>query len=471
LAVALGLIRLADEMGLCDLGYIETRTTGWDELRRSVDAWTPEAVTAVSGVTEPEQRQIVRALATGRASVLLTGRGPEQQSRGVDTVVALVDLMLVLGRIGLPASGFGCLTGQANGQGGREHGQKADQLPGYRSISDPADRAAVAMAWGIEPSSLPGPGMSAVDMLESIGSPSGIRGLLVFGSDLSVASPDAGNMTRRLGDLDLLVVVDPFPSSTAELADVVLPAAQWAEEDGTVTNLEGRVIRRRRAVAPPEGVHSDLEILAGLAERLGDGDRFRFPSPEAVFEELRSASRGGRADYSGITYRRLDAESGVFWPCPGEGHPGTPRLFTGGFGHPDGKAHMGALGYRPPAEPPDEAYPVVLTTGRMREHYNSGTQTRRIERLRGARPEPLLQMHPDLAARLGVGPGTGVAVESRRGRATFVVDLTSDIREDTVFVPFHWAGDQRANLLTVAALDPTSRMPEFKVCAVRIVPV
>jgi assimilatory nitrate reductase catalytic subunit len=468
LAVALGLLHLAETGGLVDAAYLEARTVGWSEVRESVAAWGPARVEAVTGVSEAELTHLLDALTRNRSSILLTGRGPEQQSKGVDTVTALINLMLAVGRIGRPASGYGCLTGQANGQGGREHGQKADQLPGYRSISDPSDRAAIAEVWGVEPADLPGPGMSAFELLDSAGSANGIQGLLVFGSDIAVASPDARRVGDRLKRLDLLVVADSLLNATADLADVVLPVTQWAEEEGTTTSLEGRVIRRRRAVEPPAGVRTDIEVLAGLAERLGEAERFRFPSTKAIFDELRRASAGSRADYSGITYERLDAGQGLFWPCTRDDHPGTPRMFADGFAHPDGRARMVAVEYRAAAEEPDSDYPVYLTTGRYREHYNSGSQTRRLERLVRAKPAPRLQIHPALAGKLGINEGSSVVVQSRRGSAVFEVDVTADIREDTVFAPFHWGGDQSANLLTVAALDPVSRMPEFKVCAVRL---
>jgi assimilatory nitrate reductase catalytic subunit len=290
----------------------------------------------------------------------------------------------------------------------------------------------------------------------------------VFGSDLTVASPFNSRVAEALRRLDLLVVADSMPGGTAELADVVLPVAQWAEEDGTVTNLEGRVIRRRRAVDPPEGMRSDLDIIVDLARRLTGGDGFRFKSSEDVFEELRSASAGGRADYSGISYQRLDTEPGVFWPCPGDGHPGTPRMFTDRFDHPDGRARLVPVSWRPAAEPPDERYPLYFTTGRYREHYNSGTQTRRLERLACAQPAPRLQVHPEVAAPLGITAGSTVVVKSRRGEALYEADITAGIRPDTVFAPFHWDGDGSANLLTIDELDPISRMPEFKVCAVQI---
>lgn len=253
-----------------------------------------------------------------------------------------------------------------------------------------------------------------------------------------------------------------------QIADVVLPVAQWAEEEGTVTNLEGRVTLRRRVLAPPEGVRTDIEILCALAERLGVGAPFRFSTPEAVFDELRAATAGAKADYSGITYERLRASDGVFWPCPDVHHPGTPRLFGERFVHPSGRARFHPVPYRPAAEVPDSDYPFYFTTGRHKEHYNSGAQTRRVDKLVDAQPQPRIQMHPRLAARLGVDNEDAVVVESRRGSLTLTARVTPDIRPDTLFAPFHWGGQEAANILTNPALDPTSRMPEFKVCAVRV---
>jgi len=470
LAVANGLLHLAVRGGLIDSNYIERRTSGWEEVRRSVEDWTPARVERVAGVGEAALRHTVEALAQARTSMVLSGRGPEQQSKGTATVLALINLMLALGKVGRRASGYGCLTGQGNGQGGREHGQKADQLPGYRSIRDPDDRAAVAAVWGISPDDLPGAGTSAVEMLDGIGTPAGLRALLVIGSNLVVASPNTRLMTERLRGLECLAVLDAFPNDTTALADVVLPVTQWAEEDGTMTNLEGRVIHRRRAIDPPPDVRSDIDVLCGLAARLGHSERFSFSSAEEVFAELGRASAGGRADYSGITYERIDADQGVFWPCPSPEHPGTPRLFAEDFAHPDRRARFVAATYQPAAEEPDADYPLYFTTGRYREHYNSGSQTRRVRRLLDAQPEPRLQLHPSVADGMGLCAEATVVVESRRHAVAFCIDIDPEIRPDTVFAPFHWGGRQAANLLTVAALDPVSRMPEFKVCAVRLRP-
>ncbi|GAA0374173.1 molybdopterin oxidoreductase family protein [Microbispora corallina] len=469
LALALGLLHIAIAEGHADLGYLAARTTGFEQVRTSVSAWWPERVERITGVPVAQMREAVRILGEAPRAMVLTGRGAEQHAKGTDTVTAFINLALTLGLPGGEGSGYGCVTGQGNGQGGREHGQKADQLPGYRRIDDPAAREHVAAVWGVDPGDLPGPGRSAYELLDALGTPGGPRALLLFGSNPAVSAPDAGRIARRLAGLDLLVVSDFVLSETAAAADVVLPTTQWAEEAGTMTNLEGRVLLRRQAAAPPPGARSDLEILRGLAERLGWGDRFP-ADPRTVFDELRAASAGGLADYSGITYERIAAETGVFWPCPDTGpggapHPGTPRPFLDRFPTPDGRARLVPVEHRPAAEDVDEEFPVYLTTGRVLAHYQSGAQTRRIRPLTEASPEVFVELHPDLAERLGVGPGDLVRVRSRRGSAVGTARVSASIRPDTVFMPFHWEG---ANLLTNPALDPTSRMPEFKVCAAAV---
>ncbi|WP_051114096.1 molybdopterin oxidoreductase family protein [Actinopolymorpha alba] len=467
LALALGLLHIAIVEGYVDRDYVAERTTGFDGVRPFVMAYWPERVERLTGVPVSQQRAAVRLLAEADRAMVLTARGAEQHAKGVDTVSAFINLALALGLPGTPGAGYGCLTGQGNGQGGREHGQKADQLPGYRKIDDPAARAHVAAVWGVDPDTIPGPGPSAYELLDSLGRDGGTRGLLVFGTNPVVSAPAAAHVEQRLRDLDLLVVADLVRSETAELADVVFPTAQWAEEDGTMTNLEGRVIRRQRLSPPPGEVRTDLEILAGLAERLGRGTLID-ADPETTFNELRRASAGGIADYAGISYARIEAEDGIFWPCPTPDHPGTPRMFLDRFATPDGKARFVPVDYRPAVEDIDAAYPVYLTTGRVLAQYQSGAQTRRVAALRKAAPNPFVELHPDLAERHGIADGDDVRVTSRRGSATAPARVTDTIRVDTVFMPFHWAGAGRANSLTNPALDPTSRMPEFKVCAVRL---
>ncbi|HEU5160276.1 MAG TPA: molybdopterin-dependent oxidoreductase [Streptosporangiaceae bacterium] len=477
LALANGLLHIAISEGLIDEAYVAERTRGFEAVRTTVNAYWPDRVERITGVPVPHLRRAVWLLAgaTGEmrsrgidhTALILTARGAEQHADGTDTVTAYINLALALGLPGRPGSGYGCLTGQGNGQGGREHGQKADQLPGYRKIDDPAARAHVAAVWGVEPADLPGPGRSAYELLLSLGTAAGPKALLLFGSNPVVSAPHAAAVEERLDALEFLVVADFVPSETARRADVVLPTTQWAEESGTITNLEGRVLRRERAVSPPPDVRGDLAVLAALADRLNAPGKWS-GDPVEVFDELRRASAGGIADYSGITYERIAAEGGVFWPCPDAEHPGTPRPFLDRFATADGRARFTAVEHRGAVEDVCADYPVYLTTGRVLAHYQSGAQTRRVDRLNAAAPEPFVELHPDLAERLGIAAGTLVRVISRRGTATVRARPTETIRPDTVFVPFHWAGAGRANLLTNPALDPLSRMPEFKVCAVRL---
>jgi assimilatory nitrate reductase catalytic subunit len=471
LALANGLLYLAIEENIIDRRFVAARTSGFDAVRRSVLTYHPAHVERLTGIGEAAMRKLVRWLGTARSAMILTGRGPEQQSKGVDTVQAFINLALALGLPGKPASGWGCLTGQGNGQGGREHGQKADQLPGYRLIDNDADRAAIAKVWGVEPETLPRKGKSAFELLDAMGPEGGIRSLFVMGSNVAVASPDTSRIEKRLASLEHLTVCDSFLNETTAFAQVVLPVYQWAEEEGTLTNLEGRVIRRRQVARPPVGVRGDIDVLRELAERLGCGEKFAFHSPRQVFDEFRRATAGGPADYSGITYERIDAEDGIFWPCPSENHPGTPRPFEDRFYHDDGKARFLPVEHRAAAEEPDDKYPFYFTTGRYKEHYNSGAQTRLVGALMNARPRPVLQIHPAAAQRHRVGAGHFVTLESRRGRAAFAAQVTAEIRPDTLFAPFHWGGKEAANRLINPALDPTSRMPEFKLAAVRIVSV
>ncbi len=469
-ALAVGIMHVLIRDGLVDQDYVASRTEGFEAVRAAATTHWPEQVERVTGVPEADIVKAARLLGGAKTAMVLTGRGAEQQSQGVNNTLAFINIALALGLPGRPFSGFGCLTGQGNGQGGREHGQKADQLPGYRRLDDPAARRHVAQVWGVQETDLPGPGMSAYELLSLAGTAAGVRALLVFGSNILVSAPDSGLIECRLRSLDFLAVTDFFLSETARLAHVVLPAAQWAEEDGTMTNLEGRVIRRRRAVPPPAGMLTDIEIICQLAARLGKGRMFAFTGPEDVFNELRRASQGGPADYSGITYKRIDDEDGVFWPCPSPDHPGTKRVFTDRFATPSGRARFHAVRPAAPAESTDSVYPLVLTTGRLKAHYQSGTQTRRVKRLRALASEAVAEMHPSTAARFGLADGGAVDLVTRRGRASFLLRCTTAIRPDTVFVPFHWGGRQAANLLTNPALDSISRMPEFKVCAVRAEP-
>lgn len=467
LPLLLGILHLVISEGWADADYLAARTTGWDDVRRSVAAWWPARVAAATGVAETDLREAARILADasphrgGSGAIVLTGRGAEQHVDGTDTVTAAINLALSLGLPGRPASGYGCLTGQGNGQGGREHGQKADQLPGYRSIENAEDRRHVAEVWGVDPDSLPGKGVAAVELLGKLGTE--VRALMVHGSNPVVSAPDATAVRRRLSTLDLLVVCDVVPSETTELADVVLPVTQWVEEEGTMTSLEGRVLRRRQLLEPAGEARSELDVLADLAELLGGTALDR--TPAVVFAELARASQGGRADYSGLSHGLLDEGLPQFWPAA---PLSTPRLFADRFAHAEGRARMVPVAPTGPADDLREDAPVYLVTGRVLSHYQSGAQTRRVAALNRTAPEAFVELHPQLALRLGIEAGDQVLVASSRGRATAPARITRTIRPDTVFMPFHWAGEALANAVTNDACDPVSGMPEFKVCAVSV---
>jgi assimilatory nitrate reductase catalytic subunit len=466
-ALANGILHVVIRDKLIDTVFIGTRTTGFPAVQRICKSFWPDRVERMTGVPAAQIERAAHMLGEAATAMVLTARGAEQQSHGTENVLAYINILLALGRAGKPHCGYGCLTGQGNGQGGREHGQKADQLPGYRRLDNAEHRAHVAGVWGVEAASLPKPGLTACELLDTLGDT--VRGLLVFGSNVLVSAPDSDSVAGRLGSLDLLVVADFFLSETAERADVVLPVAQWAEEDGTMTNLEGRVLRRRRARPPPMGVRTDLDILHALADRLGSKAAFA-TDPSSVFDELRRASEGGVADYAGITYDRIDQENGVFWPCPSTDHAGTRRMFLEKFATQDGRACFHAVDFLGAAEAPSREYPYVLTTGRVLAQYQTGVQTRRVAELAAAEPGGFVEIHADTARSLGIGPGDMVRLTTRRGRINLPARVTRDIRLDTVFLPFHWGGAARANLLVNPALDATSRIPEFKACAVHVAP-
>jgi assimilatory nitrate reductase catalytic subunit len=341
-------------------------------------------------------------------------------------------------------------------------------LPGNRDIENPEHRAYIAQVWGIKEAELPHKGKSAVEMFEAI-SDGEIRGLINICCNPMVSHPDTNFLRDALERMEFLCVVDFFMSETARYADVVLPGSVHEEEEGTSTTGEGRVVRIRAAVEPPGEAKTDTWILLELAKRLGKAHLFPFRSSEDIFQELRRASAGGTADYGGVTYERIERELGVFWPCPSEDHPGTPRLFENLESyHADRKFHLYPTPYRPSAEVPDEEYPIYLTSGRSVFHYLSGTQTRRIKFLVEKSPGPLCEMHPELAGKLGLVDRQLVTLETRRGSLTVPLKVVESIRSDTVFVPYHWPEQLAVNQLTVKALDPQSKMPEFKVAACRV---
>jgi assimilatory nitrate reductase catalytic subunit len=458
------MLRWAIHDGHVDATYVRERTVGWDEVRAAVEPFTPEHAERLCGVPAERIVAAARLHAQSSPSLIMHARGIEHSTHGVNNCLAAINLALALGQVGVPGGGTMMITGQGNGQGGREMGQKATQLPGYRHIDHAEDREAVARVWGIEAAELPGPGASATEMIGLMNA-GVIRSCLVMCSNPMVSLPDNTQVASALAKLDPLVVIDFFLSETAERADVVLPGTVWCEDEGTTTNLEGRVIKINRAVAPPGEARGDWQILCDLAARLGRGRYFPFKTVRAIWDELRRATAGAVADYAGITWEKIDAQDGVFWPCPSEDHPGSPRLFVERFNHPDGRARMVAVHHAPPAEEPGGDYPFRLTTGRVVYHYLSGSQTRRLPFLNDQAPEPWVEVHPAAAGRLGIESGERVRVRTRRAAMEVKALVTPTIRPDTLFVPFHYGRKQAVNQLTNSASDPGVKIPEFKVCA------
>ncbi|MGD9762364.1 MAG: molybdopterin oxidoreductase family protein [Candidatus Binatia bacterium] len=485
-ALFAGVLQLMIEHDWLDHAFISATTVGFEQVAEYCRAWTPARTADVTGVPEASIRQAAEWWGTAESSFLFHARGIEHHSNGVENVLGGINLVLASGRIGKPKCGYGTIVGQANGQGGREHGQKCDQLPGWRDIGNPEHRAYIAGVWGIDERDLPGPGVDAYEMFRKIDAGE-IKGLISICFNPKVSLPDNRFVTQCLEKLEFYVAIDFFLNDTARHADVVLPGSLHEEDEGTVTQVECRVIKINKAVECPGEARQDWRIIQEIAAALGRPRGFTFASPREIFDELRIASKGGVADYSGITYEKIERQMGVFWPCyshdPRTGepieHPGTPRLFepgtfnpiakgNGPFYFPDGKARFNVAEYRAPVDDASAEYPILLTTGRVVSQFLSGTQTRRIGPLVNQYPEPRIEMHPRLASTLGVQDGEWATVETRRGAVTLRAMVVTTIRPDTIFIPYHWPGEKSANQLTVAAQDPISKIPQYKVCGCRV---
>ena len=473
-----GILHLMIEKNWLDHEFIERNTVNFDKVAEHVRDWTPRRTAEVTGVAERSLRQAAEWWGTAKSSFLMHARGIEHHTHGVQNCLGAINIVLASGRIGREGCGYATITGQGNGQGGREHGQKCDQLPGGRDIENEQHRAHVAGVWGMKPEEMPRGGVDAYEIFRRV-ERGEVRGLLSLCFNPVVSLPDNGFIAWMLERLQFYVCIDFFLNETAQYADIVLPGSLHEEDEGTVTSAEGRVIKINKAVDCPGEARQDWRIIQDIARALGRERGFTFQNPREIFDELRKASAGGIADYAGVTYEKIEANYGVFWPCPTENHPGTPRLFEknswnviakgeGPFYFPDGKARFNVAPYTPPAEDVDAEFPIILTTGRVVSQFLSGTQTRRIGPLVDQYPEPRIELHPQLARQYGIEDGDWVRIESRRGVCTLQAQVVTTIRPDTIFVPYHWAGRKSINQVTIAAQDPISKIPEFKVCAVRI---
>ena len=443
--------------GLEDKAFIAERTEGFGDLRKAVEPYTPEMAAKITGVPAALICESARAYARADAASIVYSMGITQHTTGTDNVLSLANLAMLTGNVGRPGTGVNPLRGQNNVQGACDLGALPNVYPGYQKVDDPASRAKFEKAWGAKLS--PNAGLTVVEMIDAAAD-GRLKALYIMGENPMLSDPDTNHVEEALGNLDFLVVQDIFLSETAELADVVLPAASFAEKDGTFTNTERRVQRVRKALDAPGQALPDWQILCRLASRMGY--EMHYDHPDAIQDEIASLT----PSYGGITYDRLE-RGGLQWPCPDAQHPGTPYLHKGKFASGLGKFH--AVEFLPPRELPDDAYPFVLSTGRVLQHFHTGTMSRRSDVLDKLVPVGTIEIHPDDAARLGIADSDTVRVASRRGEIELPARVTDRVAPGTTFLAFHYR-EAPANRLTIAALDPVAKIPELKVCAVRIEP-
>ncbi len=461
-----GMTRVAFERGWVDRDFARRRIQGGEEalatLRAAVDAYTPERVEAVCGVSPDKVLAATRLYARADRALIATGMGMSQQTVGTDNVFALMNLMLACGKIGRDGSGLAPPRGQNNVQGATDVGCSPLFYPGYVPASDEANRRRIAELWGVPAESLPSErGLTTVEIAKAAGE-GRIRGLFIMGENPVMTDPNASHVEEALEGLEFLAVADIFLTPTSEKADVVLPAASWAEKDGTFVNSDRRVLRVRRAIRSPGAAREDLWILQELARRMGRPIG-TYGSASEVWDET---ARAAPAIFGGISWSRLE-ERGIQWPCPRADHPGTRTLFLERFNTPDGLARVFPVDWRSQAELPDAEYPLVLNTGRILYQYHSSTMSRRAEPLDAFAPEGYILLHPEDARRMGVGDGDRVRVTSRRGGLTVRVRASEEVREGEPFMPFHYEA-ARVNILTRDELDPSSKIAPFKNTPVRV---
>jgi len=453
-AIAHGIIR----DNLADLHFIEERTEGFDVFAAAVADWTPERAEEISGVAAQDIVDAAYAYAHARNAMIFWAMGITQHTTGTDNVKACSNLALLTGHIGRPATGLNPLRGQNNVQGACDMGGLPNVFPGYQPVADEAARRKFAAGWGVAYEALaPKPGLTVTEI--SHGALEGrIKAIFIMGENPMLSDPDLSHVAEAFAKVELLVCQDIFLNETAALADVVLPAASFAEKSGTFTNTERRVQMVRPALEPPGQARPDWAILLDLAQRLGA--EWAYAGPDDIFAEMATLT----PQYAGLSHARLE-NGGIQWPCPTAEHPGTPVLHVGKFTR--GRGLFAPLAFRPPAEMPDEAYPFLLSTGRILFHWHGGTLSRRSPGLDAIAPAAEAELHPVDAARLGVVDGEPVRVTSRRGCVVAAARVTPRSAPGMVFMTFHYA-EAAVNLLTINAVDPTAKIPEYKVCAVNV---
>jgi formate dehydrogenase alpha subunit len=467
IALLNGLMNVILAEDLWDREFVEQRTENIDELKAVVEKYTPEYAERITGVPADDIRRAARLLAAHKPTALLYAMGITQHVTGHQNVLSCANLQMLLGNVGMPGGGVNPLRGQNNVQGACDMGGLPNVYTGYQAVTVQGAKEKFEDAWGVPLSDEIG--TTVVHMLNKAETGE-IKALYIMGENPMMSDPDVTHVRRCLESVDFLVVQDIFLTETAELADVVLPATTFAEKDGTFTNTERRVQRVRAAIAPVGNSRPDWEILCDLGQRMqargrapAAGARFGgwdYNHPAEIMDEIAALT----PSYAGINYDRIDGR-GLQWPCPTVDHPGTKVLHVGQFSR--GIGHFSGVEWQPPAEEPDEAYPLVLTTGRVLQHFHTGTMTHRVAGLEQLEPEERLRIHPSDAAQIGLEDGDWSLVSSRRGEVRVRAKLTKQVQPGVVFLTFHFA-EALGNMLTIPALDPVAQIPELKVCAVRV---
>jgi formate dehydrogenase alpha subunit len=451
-----GLIHVIIEEGLADEDFIRERTVGYAEMAAAVKKYTPGYVEEITGVAAEDIRRAARLYAQVESAAIFYTMGITQHSSGTNNVLAVANLAMVSGNVGKRSAGVNPLRGQNNVQGACDMGALPNVVTGYQRLDNRDTQSKFKKDWGVK---LPvDPGLTVTEIIDGI-LDGGIKVLYVMGENPALSDANLSHVMEALAKVDFLVVQDIFLTETAALADVVLPAAAFAEKWGTFTNTERRVQLVRQAVNPPGEARADWVILHELASRLGL--KWNYGGPEEIFQEITRLT----PSYAGISYKRLEEEGGLQWPCPEAGHPGTPYLHVKQFS--SGKGYFTPVEYQPPAEEPDAEYPLLLTTGRNLFHYHTGTMTRRSSAIGPFKPEEMAQISKEDAKKLGVGDGDLVKISSRRGEVKVKVQVTEIVPPGVVFMTFHFH-EAAVNLLTNNKVDPVAKIPEYKVCAVKL---
>jgi len=451
-----GLIHIIIKEDLQNKAFINSRTENFDELKAVVEKYTPEYVEEITGIKKEDLIEVARAFANAPVASILYCMGITQHTCGTNNVKSLANLSMLCGNLGKPGGGVNPLRGQNNVQGACDMGGLPNVFTAYQPVSDEKARATMEKTWNTTGLS-PKPGMPVTEMVQKAYEGT-LKALFIIGENPMVSDPDLNHARKALNKLDFLVVQDIFETETTQLADVVLPALCFAEKDGTFSNTERRVQRVRKAVDPPGEAREDWKIICDIAGRMGY--EMPYANSREIFKEITSVT----PSYKGITWERID-KIGIHWPCPTESHEGTPILHTTQFTRGKGLFH--AIEHTPPAELPDADYPFILTTGRVLYHYHTGTMTMKTQGLNILSPECFVEISEADAGKLGLQTGAMVDVSSRRGKINAKLKVSTKAVEGTVFIPFHFA-ESAANELTNAKLDPTAKIPEFKVCAIKI---